>query len=52
MRLLTLLAAAALLSTTVTGQQSSLITTAGQPAQLDIRVAGTNSLRVTLKPVA
>lgn len=28
------------------------ITTGGQPAQLDIRVAGANSIRVTLKPVS
>src|SRR5258707_243875 len=27
------------------------LTAAGQPAQLDVRVAGENSLRVTLKPV-
>src|SRR5688500_18471128 len=29
-----------------------LITAAGQPAQLDIRVAGEHSLRITLKPVS
>ena len=28
------------------------LTTAGQPAQLDIRQAGSNSLRITLKPVS
>ena len=28
------------------------ITAAGQPAQLDIRVAGDESIRVTLKPVS
>src|SRR5438105_4106379 len=27
------------------------LTAAGQPAQLDVRVAGQNSIRVTLKPV-
>ena len=51
MRLITILAVA-LLSTGITGQQAPLITTAGQPARLDIRVAGANSLRVTLKPVS
>ena len=51
MRFLTILAVA-LLSAGVTGQQAPLITTAGQPARLDIRVAGANSLRVTLKPVS
>src|SRR5829696_3936618 len=28
------------------------ITAAGQPAQLDVRLAGTGSIRVTLKPVS
>src|SRR5215204_3194465 len=28
------------------------ITTAGQPAQLDIRAAGENSIRITLKPIS
>src|SRR5215207_8299645 len=28
------------------------ITTAGQPAQLDIRAAGAHSLRITLKPLS
>src|SRR5688572_4111502 len=28
------------------------ITTAGQPAQLDVRVAGERSIRVTLKPTS
>src|SRR4030088_2493111 len=28
------------------------LTAAGQPAQLDIRAAGANSIRVTLKPVS
>ncbi len=52
MRLVTILAAVALLSASATGQQSTPITTAGQPAQLDIRVAGAHSLRITLKPVS
>lgn len=34
------------------GQQAPLITTAGQPAQLDIRVAGANCLRITLTPIS
>ena len=34
------------------GQSATSITTAGQPAQLDIRSAGTNTLRVTLKPLS
>jgi alpha-glucosidase/alpha-D-xyloside xylohydrolase len=51
MRFITILAAA-LLSTGVTGQQAPLITTAGQPAKLDIRVAGAHSLRITLKPAS
>ena len=32
--------------------KSQIITSAGQPAQLDIRVAGSNSIRITLKPVS
>jgi len=32
--------------------QAQPITAAGQPAQLDIRQAGTSSIRVTLKPIA
>ena len=39
-----------LFSAVVASQQASTITTAGVPAQLDIRAAGSNSLRVTLKP--
>jgi alpha-glucosidase/alpha-D-xyloside xylohydrolase len=31
---------------------AQLIKTAGEPAQLDIRVAGENSIRVTLKPIS
>ena len=38
-------------SGTTTGQ-SSQITTAGQPAQLDIRAAGDRTIRVTLKPLS
>ena len=52
MKSVTILAAAALLSVSATVRQAPPITTAGQPAQLDIRVAGPNSLRVTLKPVS
>jgi alpha-glucosidase (family GH31 glycosyl hydrolase) len=43
--------AAVLLATTLAARQATPITTAGQPAQLDIRSAGPNSLRITLKPV-
>lgn len=50
MRLATLFLAA-LISASFTAPQASGITAAGQPAQLDIRVAGANSLRVTLKPL-
>ena len=32
-------------------EQSTQITAAGQPAQLDIRVAGERAIRVTLKPL-
>jgi len=32
--------------------EDQLIKTAGEPAQLDIRVAGENSIRVTLKPIS
>ena len=32
--------------------QAQIIKTAGEPAQLDIRVAGDNSIRVTLKPIS
>ncbi len=32
------------------GVQAQPLTTAGRPAQLDVRVAGENSLRITLKP--
>ena len=32
--------------------QAQPITTAGQPAQLDVRAAGEHSLRITLKPVS
>ena len=52
MRIVTILAAATLLSVSVTARQAPPITTAGQPAQLDIRSAGPHSLRVTLKPVS
>lgn len=31
---------------------AQILTTAGQPAQLDIRVAGEHSLRITLKPIS
>jgi alpha-glucosidase (family GH31 glycosyl hydrolase) len=41
----------ALLSSAPSGQ-SRQITAAGQPAQLDIRVAGDRAIRVTLKPIA
>src|SRR4051812_22580200 len=34
------------------GVQAQPITTAGQPAQLDIRVAGEHSIRITLKPIS
>ncbi len=34
------------------GSDGQHITAAGQPAQLDIRVAGENSIRITLKPVS
>jgi alpha-glucosidase/alpha-D-xyloside xylohydrolase len=40
----------ALLSSAPSGQ-STQITAAGQPAQLDIRVAGDRAIRVTLKPI-
>lgn len=51
MRLPRFLLVVALLSgaTTVHGQE---ITAAGQPAQLDVRVAGERSLRITLKPAS
>jgi hypothetical protein len=32
--------------------QAQPITTAGQPAQLDVRAAGEHSLRITLKPLS
>ena len=32
--------------------QTRAITTAGQPAQLDVRSAGEHSLRITLKPIS
>ena len=32
--------------------RGQLVTTAGEPAQLDIRVAGEHSLRITLKPIS
>jgi alpha-glucosidase/alpha-D-xyloside xylohydrolase len=35
-----------------TPEQSSSITAAGQPAQLDIRAAGDRTIRVTLKPLS
>src|SRR5262245_19599829 len=35
-----------------TTEQSSSITAAGQPAQLDIRAAGDRTIRVTLKPLS
>ncbi|HEY7475626.1 MAG TPA: TIM-barrel domain-containing protein [Vicinamibacterales bacterium] len=38
-------------STTAAAVQPFQITAAGQPAQLDIRVAGAHALRVTLKPL-
>ena len=37
---------------TATSTQAQQITTAGKPAQLDIRPAAENSIRVTLKPVS
>ena len=37
---------------TVASVRAQEITTAGQPAQLDIRAAGEHSIRVTLKPIA
>ena len=52
MRIITILAASALLSVSVAGRQAAPITTAGQPARLDIRVAGDHSLRITLKPTS
>jgi alpha-glucosidase/alpha-D-xyloside xylohydrolase len=36
----------------VSGANAQSITAAGQPAQLDIRTAGENSIRITLKPVS
>jgi alpha-glucosidase/alpha-D-xyloside xylohydrolase len=39
-------------SAALTRDQSSPITTAGQPAQLDIRAAGDRTIRVTLKPLS
>jgi len=33
------------------GAHAQQITTAGQPAQLDVRAAGENSIRITLKPI-
>ena len=50
MRLAALLIPILLLSATTTGQSPQL-TTAGQPAQLDIRAAGDHAIRVTLKPM-
>jgi alpha-glucosidase (family GH31 glycosyl hydrolase) len=52
MKSLTILAAAALLSLSAAARQAIPITTAGQPAQLDVRSAGAHSLRVTLKPIS
>src|SRR6185436_4052053 len=34
------------------GAQAWPITTAGQPGQLDVRVAGASSVRITLEPVS
>lgn len=45
-------AAAGALLAFALASHAATITTAGQPAQLDIRVAGERSLRVTLKPVS
>jgi len=52
MRFAAIVAAAALISISVAGQEAPPIMIGGQPARLDIRVAGENSLRVTLKPVS
>jgi alpha-glucosidase/alpha-D-xyloside xylohydrolase len=52
MRIVPTLAAAVLLTAGIAGQQAIAITTAGQPAQLNIRSAGPNSLRITLKPTS
>jgi len=52
MRIVPTLATAAFLTASLAGRQATAITTAGQPAQLDIRSAGPNSLRITLKPVS
>src|SRR5262245_54926532 len=52
MRIVPTIAAALVLTASIAGRQATTITTAGQPAQLDIRTAGPNSLRVTLKPVS
>ena len=37
---------------TIPAVYAAQITTAGQPAQLDIRAAGEHSIRITLKPIA
>src|SRR5262245_59897896 len=52
MRTASIIAVAVLLTTSLAGRQATTITTAGQPAELAIRSAGPNSLRVTLKPVS
>ena len=48
-RVLALIALLAAIAPAVHAQQ---ITAAGQPAQLDVRLAGDSSIRVTLKPVS
>src|SRR6187455_3041898 len=52
MRVVTIIAAATVLSVAIAARQAPEIVTAGQPAQLDIRSAGQHSLRITLKPVS
>ena len=51
MRTLRHLAVAILFSTSVVPASAQPLTAAGQPAQLDVRRAGDQSLRITLKPV-
>jgi alpha-glucosidase (family GH31 glycosyl hydrolase) len=51
MRTLRHLAVATLFSTSVVPASAQPLTAAGQPAQLDVRRAGDQSLRITLKPV-
>ena len=52
MRFARQLAATIVLLAVTTAAYAQPLTTAGQPAQLDVRSAGDRSIRITLKPVS